>query len=99
RIQQHRFGSRFEFSMDVPEPLQEAMVLKLTVQPLIENAIVDGLGKVKCGGRIDIAARRLGGDLIIEVSDNGCGIEEARLHMLRRRLESIQEVGAYDEEG
>lgn len=96
-IQQHRFGSRFEFSMDVPEPLQEASVLKLTVQPLIENAIVHGLGKVKSGGRIDIAVRRLGGDLIIEVFDNGCGIEEERIHMLRRRLESSRTADAYDE--
>ena len=52
-IQQHRFGSRFEFSMNVPEPLRDASVLKLTVQPLIENAIVHGLGKVKTGGRIE----------------------------------------------
>jgi two-component system sensor histidine kinase YesM len=98
-IQQHRFGSRFEFNMDVPESLQEASVLKLTVQPLIENAIVHGLGKVKSGGRIDIAAKRLGGDLIIEVSDNGCGIEEERIRMLRRRLASIQPADAYDEDG
>ncbi|WP_169082437.1 sensor histidine kinase [Paenibacillus sp. PL91] len=97
-IQQHRFGSRFAFSMDVPEPLLEASVLKLTVQPLVENAIVHGLGKVKSGGRIGIAVRLLGGELIIEVSDNGCGIEEERIHMLRRRLASIQAADAYDED-
>ncbi|MGO4183245.1 sensor histidine kinase [Paenibacillus sp. TAF43_2] len=98
-IQQHRFGNRFEFNMDVPEALQQASVLKLTVQPLIENAIVHGLSKVKSGGRIDIAVKRLGSELIIEVSDNGCGIEEERIHMLRRRLERVQAVDAYDEEG
>lgn len=98
-IQQHRFGNRFEFNMDVPEALQQASVLKLTVQPLIENAIVHGLSKVKSGGRIDIAVKRLGSELIIEVSDNGCGIKEERIHMLRRKLERVQAVDAYDEEG
>ncbi|GLX70827.1 cache domain-containing sensor histidine kinase [Paenibacillus glycanilyticus] len=98
-IQQHRFGSRFEFSMDVPEALQDASILKLTVQPLIENAIVHGLGKVKSGGRIVIAVRRLGDDLIIEVSDNGCGIEEERLHMLRKRIMGIQAADVLEEDG
>jgi sensor histidine kinase YesM len=86
-IQQHRFSDRFELCCDVPELLQDASVLKLTIQPLIENAIVHGLGKLRTGGVVRLEARRNGDLLIIEVTDNGQGMDEKRLQDLKRSLE------------
>ena len=69
-IQQHRLSNRFELIMAVPDELLDASVLKLTIQPLVENAVIHGLGKVKAGGCIAIRASRRGPSLIVEVSDN-----------------------------
>ncbi|CAM4077385.1 sensor histidine kinase [Paenibacillus alkaliterrae] len=87
-IQQHRFSDRFELSCDIPEALRKASVLKLTIQPLIENAINHGLGKMKTGGCITLSARRNGDNLVIEVTDNGKGMDEEKLLELQRSLHS-----------
>lgn len=86
KIQQHRFSGRFELRSDIPGTLLQASVLKLTIQPLIENAIIHGLGRMRSGGCIELGARRSGRLLVIEVSDNGVGMDERRLVELRRSL-------------
>ncbi|GGF99200.1 cache domain-containing sensor histidine kinase [Paenibacillus abyssi] len=85
-IQQHRFSNRFELRCDIPEELLQASVLKLTIQPLIENAIIHGLGKVKSGGYIDVSARKVNGILTIEVADNGKGMDDEQLFLLQHSL-------------
>ncbi|UYO02687.1 sensor histidine kinase [Paenibacillus sp. PSB04] len=86
-IQHHRFGSRFELHVSVPEHLLHASVLKLTIQPLIENAIIHGLGNMKSGGRIDLRAMQNGSSFVIEVSDNGQGMDKEQLEGLRSALQ------------
>ena len=49
------------------------MVPSLFLQPLIENSIKYAIAKLEEGGEIVISARRLGEDLVIQVSDNGPG--------------------------
>lgn len=97
-IQQHRFSNRFELIMAVPDELLDASVLKLTIQPLVENAVIHGLGKVKAGGCIAIRASRRGPSLIVEVSDNGAGMDGNRLHELRYALRHSGRPGDHGEE-
>ncbi|GAA0137732.1 sensor histidine kinase [Paenibacillus sp. YSY-4.3] len=85
-IQKHRFGDRFELRMEVPEELMNASVLKLTVQPLVENAIIHGFSRKKSDARIDLKIYTEGELLLISVSDNGLGIQEQELRKLERRL-------------
>jgi signal transduction histidine kinase len=94
-IQQIRFQGRLEVSEDVPAETLDALVPNLVLQPLVENAVVHGLGHVEGCGRIQIAALREGERLILSVRDNGPGLDgEGRaggvgLSNTRARLDAL----------
>ncbi len=93
KIQRHRFGGRYEMRYSIPEALMDASVLKLTIQPLVENAMIHGLSKKKSGGVIEIRAVRKDNRLVIEVSDNGKGITGEKLGELLEELHSTKRFG------
>ena len=68
-----RMGDRLDFSIRVDPSLNDAQVPPMVLPTLVENAIKHGLSPLPEGGRIDIAARRDGEDLLIDVRDNGAG--------------------------
>lgn len=72
-ILQMRMGERLQFSIAVDDDLLGAPMPPLVLPTLVENAIKHGLAPLPEGGRIDIRARRSGGDLLIEVRDTGAG--------------------------
>jgi sensor histidine kinase YesM len=72
-ILQMRMGERLQFSISVEPGLLEAPIPPIILPTLVENAIKHGLGPLPEGGRIDIRARRLGDDIVIEVRDTGAG--------------------------
>ena len=73
-IQKIRFQGRLDVAIDVPSSLRDAQVPYLILQPLAENAVKHGASQVRGTGCITIRARRDGGDLVIEVQDNGPGL-------------------------
>lgn len=75
-IQQIRFQDRLDVSIDVPTETQEAHVPYLILQPLAENAIKHGAGRVRGTGRIAIEGRREENRLVLRVRDNGPGLDE-----------------------
>jgi sensor histidine kinase YesM len=68
-----RMGDRLDFAIDADPALAGAQVPPMVLPTLVENAIKHGLSPLPEGGRIDIAARRDGDDLLIDVRDNGAG--------------------------
>lgn len=70
-ILQIRFQGRLETSVECEPGLAEALVPNLILQPLVENAIKHGVGRAEGCGRIDVRARRAGGDLVLTVQDSG----------------------------
>jgi sensor histidine kinase YesM len=68
-----RMGERLDFSIHAEATLHDAEVPPMVLPTLVENAIKHGLSPLPEGGRIDIAARRDGTDLVIDVRDNGAG--------------------------
>ncbi len=88
-IQKIRYGDRLEFSIDVEEELKEASILKLTLQPLVENSINYGLENLTGVCRIEVKAFRLTDSMRISISDNGPGMSEDTLEKLKsKELES-----------
>lgn len=87
-IQRIRFDDRFSLLLDVPEELMEKQVLKLMLQPLVENALQHGLNFCTSGNEIRIRARLEGAGLSIEVADNGQGIQPERLKQIEEMLAS-----------
>ena len=95
-IEQARFPDRLRVSYDVDEAALGAAVPGFAIQHLVENAIRHGIAKSTSGGRVSIAARRVGDLLKITVIDDGPGIEagatDARGHGLdltRERLRAL----------
>ncbi|RHR31291.1 sensor histidine kinase [Clostridium sp. AF19-22AC] len=74
-IQKYRFEDFFEIEYRIPDELNELKVLKLILQPFIENAIYHGL-KTKGGGKITIAAEMEDGYLVLRIKDSGMGMSE-----------------------
>jgi two-component system LytT family sensor kinase len=72
-IMEVRYSDRLRVTYDVPSDLGTARVPTFVLQPLVENAIRHGIAKRTEAGRIDIAAKRIGDQLVLTVSDDGPG--------------------------
>ena len=86
-IQKIRFKDKFTCDIEIPMGLEEQIVPKLIIQPIVENAIIHGLRECE-EGSIFINIFKKEEDLWIEVSDNGRGIDEDVAKQINtRRLE------------
>ncbi|MFD0715822.1 sensor histidine kinase [Paenibacillus sp. GCM10027626] len=77
-IQKYRYDQLFDIEYEVDPSLDYALVPKLGLQTLVENAIHHGLSQMESGGLIVIRAYAENKKLFIEVEDNGIGIERAK---------------------
>ncbi|GGD53056.1 cache domain-containing sensor histidine kinase [Paenibacillus nasutitermitis] len=83
QIQNIRYDYEIEFLVNVPEDMFNYFIPKITLQPLVENAIAHGiLGRESRKGTIEITAARAGHDILITVSDNGIGMGADQLAKL-----------------
>lgn len=73
-IQNMRYKNRFTYSIEADEETKGLAVIKLVLQPLVENAIYHGMEYMDGDGEILITARINGDDLLLKVSDNGPGM-------------------------
>lgn len=88
-IQQFRYQDILEYEIDVPDEFEDCTIPKITIQPLIENALYHGIKNKRGGGKIIISANRSGDDFVISVSDNGIGMTPERLSEVISGLSSI----------
>lgn len=93
KIMEMRCENKFRVQWDVPESLQQHKVVKLMMQPLVENAINHGALLLKEPSVISIRAHVQEEMLYISVKDHGPGIQEPELENLRNKLaeESLRE--------
>ena len=88
-----RCENRFEFGINVSDDLLKLEVLKMTIQPIVENAINHGLAPKNWEGRLEISAYRLNRNLCIEVADNGIGMDSKQLQLLDERINADDASG------
>lgn len=87
-IQKMRYRDILDFSMEVDEKILDSTILKLTLQPLVENALYHGIKNKRNGGTITIRAKQMGENLIcLEVQDDGVGFTPYKLAQIRAALE------------
>ncbi|MBB6670219.1 cache domain-containing sensor histidine kinase [Cohnella nanjingensis] len=86
KIMNARYGEGVEVSIRVPEELRDCRIIRFILQPIVENAFIHGMTSKSYQGTISITARRDGDDLIVAIADNGTGIPEKRLALLRESL-------------
>ena len=86
-IQQFRYRDIMCYRLDVDPALSECAVPKLTLQPLVENALYHGIKLKRAPGAILVSGRRAGnGDVLLSVQDDGVGMPAPRLAALRAAL-------------
>ncbi|WP_139490865.1 cache domain-containing sensor histidine kinase [Brevibacillus dissolubilis] len=90
-IQLFRFEDMFEYSIEIPSELLDDSIVKLTLQPLVENAIQHGFEGLERRGFISITARVAGESIEFFITDNGRGITDDVLASLA--YESMKPVG------
>ena len=90
RIQQTRYRDIMRYDIDIPDSIGEYYILKLLLQPLVENAIYHGIKIKRGGGRISISGRLEDGYLVFCVKDTGSGMTEEQLKNLEDRMSKGQ---------
>lgn len=91
-IQKYRFGSEFQYSIDLDEAARECLLPKLILQPLVENACVHGVEATSNQKHVKVEVRAEGERLIMQVSDNGCGMTAERLEKVMAQLRSGEQT-------
>ncbi len=86
QLVEFRYHGRIHLYQEIPEELGKERIVKLTLQPLIENAIQHGLVSKRSGGCIWMRGKKEGNDIYLYVVDNGMGATEEKLQQLRNQL-------------
>ena len=92
QIQKYRYKNQFTYSFDVDPHCLDYYCNKITLQPIIENAINHGLDLLVEEGRIEVKVCQDGNDILFFVRDNGVG-------MSAEQIESIMQHGPKDRAG
>ncbi len=99
QIQQFRYRDILTYEIDMDEEVYDCEILKLTLQPLVENALYHGIKGKRGLGHIRVAGCIRDGLLEFTVTDNGIGMKEERLREVRRiitgEMESTKEKGGF----
>ncbi|MBP1991985.1 sensor histidine kinase [Paenibacillus eucommiae] len=86
-IQQIRYDNKFSLIVNIPDYLLSYPIPKLTLQPIVENAIYHGLEMLPGEGHITINGYETATQMILKVSDNGPGIPEPVLLNIQSNLQ------------
>ena len=87
-IQKMRYRDILDFKINVDADVADNTILKLILQPLVENALYHGIKNKRQGGIINVRAKRKDEDeVLIEVEDDGIGFTPEKLAQLRAELE------------
>ena len=82
-IQQIRYQDILTYDIDVPEEIFEYLIPKITIQPVVENALYHGIKNRRGGGRISIKGQNLQDTIEISVKDDGIGMTAEQLEAVR----------------
>lgn len=93
-IQKIRFNDKFSYTVDLQEGLEECVIPKLIIQPIVENSVLHGL-KESEEGNILVRITEQEDVLCIEVTDDGCGAPEERMDAInhRRQEQLVGHIG------
>ena len=93
QIQQARYKDILDYTIQINSALRETRLPKLTLQPLVENALYHGIKLKRGKGFIYITSQAEGTDVLLRITDDGAGMAAARLEELNRAIENGERVG------
>jgi two-component system sensor histidine kinase YesM len=87
-IQKMRYRDILNYKIEIDEDLLDGTILKLTLQPLVENALYHGIKNKRNGGTIIVRGQLIGNDVVrLEVQDDGIGFTPQKLAQIRATLD------------
>lgn len=93
-IQKIRYKNIFRIDFRIEEEILNCCTVKLVVQPLLENAIYYGVGSMDGEGEIEVVGYRSGGEVCIEVRDNGIGMPKETVDALLTENNRVRKKGS-----
>lgn len=87
-LEQARYGPKLQLVEDIPEEFLQVKLPRLTLEPLVENAVKHGIAPRSDGGKVIILARQKGSDLYLAVKDTGIGMAADILAQVQRGAHS-----------
>ena len=90
KIQQTRYRDIMDYDIDIPDEIGDYYILKLLLQPLVENALYHGIKIKRGGGTIRVSGKLEDGFLVFSVTDTGMGMTPEQLNELRERMKAGQ---------
>lgn len=92
QIQRFRYRDILNYEIDIPEEFLGYRVIKMTLQPVVENALYHGIKNKRGGGTIRISMHYQGSDLEIDVEDDGIGMNEEDTMRLQRLADGLEKA-------
>jgi two-component system sensor histidine kinase YesM len=96
KIMKLRFPKRINYEIDIKNQIKNKKIIKMLLQPIVENAFYHGLESKTDGGKILIKAEIKDEDIIFLISDNGKGIKEEKLNLLNNSLNRVLKIEIED---
>lgn len=90
-IQQVRYRDILNYEVSIPEELRSLSIPKMTLQPIVENALYHGLKAKRGPGRIYLSAQRMGEFWVLSVLDDGAGMSEEQAQRLQAGLDQPEQ--------
>ena len=87
-IQAYRYKNQFTWSIDADENCLDYLCHKITLQPIIENAIYHGINGLVDDGEIRVSVREDGEDILFTVRDNGSGMTDEQIAAIMQKEHS-----------
>jgi sensor histidine kinase YesM len=87
-IQKTRFGNKFEVFYNVEPELEDKMILRFILQPIVENAIVHGLSSITGKGTLEISISQENELLVIKIEDDGIGMTPEKVEEINKYIDS-----------
>ncbi|MBD0380880.1 sensor histidine kinase [Paenibacillus sp. WST5] len=99
-LQKMRFKDLLNYRIDIPEEMESYVMLKLILQPFIENALIHGIERKRGGGNVTVTGNLSGDFLRFVIEDDGPGMEESAIRNLleppnESDIHTAQETGGY----
>ena len=94
-IQKYRFEDRVAYEISVEECCMERMISKFGILTFVENACIHGIEKERKGGKITLDIRKAEGRLVIEVCDNGRGMDSGQAEQIQRKIQNASMEDLY----
>lgn len=89
KIQKFRYEDILEYDIEIEDSLYDMKILKLLLQPIVENALYHGIKYKRGGGNICISGYKKDNTIVLKVTDNGIGMNDVKLKSIKDMLENI----------